>query len=215
MNSSDRIPALPDSPVARRAVELAVSAESEPVANHSIRSYLFATLLAEHEGLKPGVDFEADLLFYACVLHDLGTSPSVPGKQRFEVEGADMAAEFLTEHGYGAHEIDPVWEAIALHTTPGIAERRGVLTNLTRRGVAVDFGVGAEFMTDAQGEVVHQRYPRLNVVTVLVDEIVRHAARSPQAAARYTPGGELTRERKELGAPTSLELVATASRWGA
>lgn len=215
MTSFDQIPTLPDSPIARLAVELAVSAESEPVANHSIRSYLFATMLAEHEGLKPGVDFEADLLFYACVLHDLGTSPSVPGRQRFEVEGADLAAEFLTEHGYGAHQVDPVWEAIALHTTPGIAERRGVLANLTRRGVAVDFGVGADFVTDTQGAVIHQRYPRLNLVTVLVDEIVRHATRSPQAAARYTPGGELTRERKELGTLTSLELVATNSRWGA
>ena len=215
MNTSHRIPALPNSPVARHAVEYVRSCESEPVANHSIRSYLFATLLAEHEGLKASTDFDADLLFYACILHDLGTSASAPGKQRFEAEGADMAAEFLTGHGYGTRETDAVWEAIALHTSPGIAERRGVLAYLTRSGVGADFGIGVEFVTGAQGEAVHLRYPRLNIVTVLVDDIVRHAARAPQAAARYTPAYELTRERGELGTPTTLELAANASRWGA
>src|SRR5690349_11961768 len=78
MNASHRIPPLPGSPVARHTVEHVRSCESEAVANHSIRSYLFATLLAENEGLKAGTDFDADLLFYACVLHDLGTSPSSP-----------------------------------------------------------------------------------------------------------------------------------------
>ncbi|WP_327581828.1 HD domain-containing protein [Nonomuraea sp. NBC_00507] len=215
MNIAHLIPALPNDPVTRQAVEHIRSCESEPVANHSIRSYLFAVLLADHEGLTAGTDFDADLLFYACVLHDLGTSPSAPGKQRFEVEGADMAADFLTRHGYGMRETDAVWEAIALHTSPGIAERHGTLAYLTRGGVGGDFGIGVDFVTDAQGEAIHLRYPRLNIVTALVDDIVRHAARAPQAAARYTPAYELSRERGEFGAPTSLELAAHASRWGA
>ncbi|MFI6316208.1 HD domain-containing protein [Nonomuraea sp. NPDC050556] len=211
------IPALPDGPVARLAVEHARSRESEPVANHSIRTYVFATLLAEHEGLESGADFDRDLPFHACVLHDLGTSPSAPGMQRFEVEGADMAAEFLTGHGYGTPEVDAVWEAIALHTTPGIAERKGALAYLTRRGVGADFGVGVDYVSDAQGEAVHQRYPRLNMATALVDDIVRHAARSPQTTApRNTPADILMRERGQLGTDlTAMELQAHASRWGA
>ena len=215
MDTSHRIPALPDSPVARRAVAYVRSCESEPIANHRIRSYLFATLVAEHEELRAGADFDADLLFYACVLHDLGTSPSAPSKQRFEVEGADMAAEFLTGHGHGMRETDLVWEAIALHTSPGIAERRGVLAYLTRRGVGADFGLGVDFVTDAQGAAVHARYPRLNMVTALIDAIVRHAAGAPQTAARFTTAAEFIRDRGELGTPTSLELAAEASRWGA
>lgn len=211
------IPALPDGLVARLAVEHVRSRETEPVANHSIRSYVFAVLLAEHEGLRAGADFDPDLLFHACVLHDLGTSPSAPGLQRFEVEGADMAAQFLTGQGYGTPEIDAVWEAIALHTTPGIAERKGALAYLTRSGVGADFGVGADYVTDAQGEAVHLRYPRLNMVAALVDGIIRHAARAPQTAApRNTPAYTLTQERGPLGTnPTAMELQANASRWGA
>ncbi|MFB9371031.1 HD domain-containing protein [Kitasatospora sp. NPDC001664] len=215
MDTEDRIlPMLPETPAARAAVELVRSCESVPVANHSIRSYLFATLAAEHEGLSAGTDFDPELLFHACVLHDLGASPSAPGQSRFEVEGADMAARFLTEQGYGADRTDLVWEAIALHTSDGIAERRGALTYLTRRGVGMDFGVGVEFVTDAQGEALHGRYPRLDMATVLVDDIVRQAARSPKAGARYTLPGEFLRERAEPGAVTGVELAARASRWG-
>jgi len=204
------IPALPDGSVARAAVEYVRSFESEPVANHSIRSYLFAVLLAEHQG----VEIDTELLFYACVLHDLGTSTSAPGKQRFEVEGADLAADFLTNHGYGAGETDAVWEAIALHTSPGIAERRGVLACLTRRGVGADFGIGVDCVTDDQAEAILRCYPRLDMAAVLVGDIVRHAARSPHAAARYTLAGELARERVDPGARTTLERAAATSRWG-
>jgi hypothetical protein len=208
------VPVLPGTPLAVRAVEYVRACETEPVANHSVRSYLFAVLLAEHEGLRPAADFDADLLFFACVLHDLGTSPMAGGRQRFELDGADMAVKFLTGNGIDDSGADLVWEAIALHTSPGIAERRGVLAYLTRRGVGIDFGSGSEFITDAQGQVIHSRYPRLRMVTALIDEIVRHAGRSPQNAARYSIAGELVRERGPEGHPTTMELAALTSRWG-
>lgn len=208
------VPALPATPLAARAVEYVRACETEPVANHSVRSYLFAVLLAEHEGLRSSADFDPDLLFFACVLHDLGTSPVAGGTQRFEVDGADLAAKFLTDHGVGARGVDLVWEAIALHSSPGIAERRGALAYLTRRGVGIDFGPGSEFITDAQGQAVHSRYPRLQMVTSLIDEIVRHAGRSPQNAPRYSIAGELVRERGQQGHPTTIEQAALTSRWG-
>ena len=208
------VPALPTTPLAVRAVEYVRACETEPVANHSVRSYLFAVLLAEHEGLRPQADFDPDLLFFACVLHDLGTSPVAGGTQRFEVDGADLAAGFLTGNGVGARGVDLVWEAIALHTSPGVAERRGVLAYLTRRGVGIDFGPGSEFITDEQGQAVHSRYPRLRMVPSLIDEIVRHAGRGPQNAPRYSIAGELVRERGQQGRPTAMERAALTSRWG-
>jgi hypothetical protein len=208
------VPALPTTPLAVRAVEYVRACETEPVANHSVRSYLFAVLLADHEGLRAPVDFDPDLLFFACVLHDLGTSPVAGGTQRFEVDGADLAAEFLTGNGVGARGVDLVWEAIALHSSPGIAERRGALAYLTRRGVGIDFGPGSQFITDAQGQAVHSRYPRLRMVPSLIDEIVRHARRGPQNAPRYSIAGELVRERGQQGRPTAMERAALTSRWG-
>jgi HD domain len=210
----DTVPALPTTPLAVRSVEYVRACETEPVANHSLRSYLFAVLLADHEGLRPSADFDPDLLFFACVMHDLGTSAVAGGTQRFEVDGADLAAKFLTDNGVDARGVDLVWEAIALHSSPGIAERRGALAYLTRRGVGIDFGPGSEFITDAQGQAVHARYPRLRMVTSLIDEIVRHAERSPQNAPRYSIAGELVRERGQEGHPTAIEQAALTSRWG-
>ena len=210
----DTVPDLPGTPLAVRAVRYVRACETEPVANHSLRSYLFAVLLAGHEGLRPGTDFDPDLLFFACVLHDLGTSPAAGGTQRFEFDGADLAAWFLAAGGVDARGADLVWEAIALHASPGIAERRGALAYLTRRGIGIDFGPGSEFITDAQARAVHARYPRLRMVTALTDEIVRHAARGPLNAPRYSLAGELVRERGPDGRLTALEQAALTSRWG-
>jgi HD domain len=208
------VPALPTTPLADRAVEHARACETEPVANRSLRSYLFAVLLAEHEGLRPSADFDANLLFFACDLHDLGTPPVAGGTRRFEVDGADMAAKFLTDNGVDARGVDLVWEAIALNSSPGIAERRGALAYLTRRGVGIDFGPGSEFITDAQGQEVHSRCPRLRMVPARIDEIARHAEHSPRNAPRYSIAGELARERGQDGHPTTMEQAALTSRWG-
>ncbi|MCA2223186.1 hypothetical protein [Nonomuraea aurantiaca] len=64
----------------------------------------------------------------ADVMHDLGLGTLAAGQARFEVEGADLAASVLTEHGIAAADVDRVWEAIALHSSVGIADRRGLLT---------------------------------------------------------------------------------------
>jgi hypothetical protein len=214
MDTPLTVPAMPSTPLAVRAVEYIRSCETASVANHSIRSFLFAAMLAEHEGRRPAADFDPDLLFFACLLHDLGTSPLASGTQRFEVDGADMAAAFLADNGADASSVDLVWDAIALHTSPGIAERRSVLAYLTRAGIGLDFGRSSEFITDDQAQVIHARHPRLDMATALIDEIVRHAARGPVNAPRYTLAGELVRERGQDGHPTSLERAAQASRWG-
>jgi HD domain-containing protein len=212
MDTVTSVPAFPGTPLAVSAIEYVRACETEPVLNHSIRSYLFAALLAEHEGLRAGADFDNELLFYSCVLHDLGTSPVASGTERFEVEGADLAAAFLTGNGIGAGDVDLVWEAIALHSTPGIPDRRGPLAYLTRRGVAMDFGFFSDFISDAQGQAIHGSYPRLNMATALTDEIIRHAARGPLNALPPSIAAELIRERK--AGLTTLERATRAGRWG-
>lgn len=149
------LPELPDTPLARATLDLVTEQESASIANHSIRSYLFGVLLADHRG----VEVDRQLLFLSCVLHDIGLSNRGNRGQRFEVDGADVAAEFLTEQGLPRTDVDVVWEAIALHTSPGIAERRGPVVEFTRRGVGVDFGRDADIVTGDQAEAIHSAYP--------------------------------------------------------
>ena len=204
---------LPTSPLAEAILLTVRTSETPPVANHSVRSYLFAQLLAAHEGCLQDPAYDRDLLFAATVLHDLGVGGLAKGEARFEVEGADLAANLLREHGVAEQDVDRVWEAIAVHTSPGLAERRGLLAYLTRTGVGIDFGRNAEVVAGWEKQI-HTAFPRLDMARSLVNAIVDRAARSADAAPRYSLGGELLRERQANGV-TSLELAAATSPWGA
>ncbi|UVO13677.1 HD domain-containing protein [Mycobacterium sp. SVM_VP21] len=213
---------LPGTPLATAALELVQAAESPAIANHSVRSFLFARLLAPCIGLVAGSDFDEELLYLSCVLHDVGLSPLAKGDTRFEVDGADRAAEFLTGHGLEARKVDAVWEAIALHNTAVIPERMGALTSLTYQGIAIDFG-GVLGLPDSHGEAVtaqigaaiHHVYPRFNMATSVLDAVAGHAAMNPENAPRYHPPGEILRERSEFGTTYVEELIADGgSRWG-
>jgi hypothetical protein len=188
--------ALPTGSLAEASLLLVQSAESALIADHSVRSFLFARLLAEHEGSVNDADYDEELLFAACVLHDLGLSTLAPGKARFEVEGADLAASLLTEHGVAAADVDRVWEAIALHSSLGIAERRGVLTYLTYKGVMTDVGRFAD-MPVAVLQQVRAAYPRPAVDRSIRDAIIAHASRSEAAAPPYSIAAELLRQERE------------------
>ena len=202
---------VPAGPLAEAALAIARGSESASVANHSLRSYYFAELLAAHEGCLDDAAYDRDLLFAATVMHDLGAGGLAKGEARFEVEGADLAAAVLREHGVAEPDTDRVWEAIALHTSPGIAERRGLLAYLTREGIGIDFGRRWEIVS-AWAPQIHAAYPRLMMVPSLVEAIVAQAARSPAAAPRYSIGGELLRERQANGI-TTMEIAAASSAW--
>src|SRR6267154_3010454 len=120
---SDSLSAAPAVPWAAAALDLDFGEQNRPVANHSVRSGAFARLLRDHRDLVGEGD--ESLLFAGTVLHDIGLRRDTRKPVRFEIDGADRAAEFLTAQGLGAPEVDKVWEAIALHTSPGIPERRG------------------------------------------------------------------------------------------
>ena len=123
--------------VAEAAYEHVRGVLDPAVLNHSVRVWL----LADHVGRREGVrGREREALAVACLFHDAGTARAYDGPQRFEVEGADAAVAFLHGHGCHALLVRRVWEAVALHTSPGIAERMGTLPRLVRLGVLADFG---------------------------------------------------------------------------
>lgn len=191
--------ALPTGPLAAASLSLVLTSESAPIAHHSIRSFLFARLLAAQEGCLADSAYDEGLLFAACVLHDLGLGTLAPGRARFEVEGADLAAAFLADHGVAAAEIDVVWEAIALHSSIGIADRRGLITSLTYRGVFVDAGRLADALPAEQRQQVYTEYPGPDTARSVRDAIIAHASRSEAAAPPYSIAAELLRQARTEG----------------
>lgn len=197
---------------AAAALDLVLSQESRAVANHSVRSWIFARLLCEHLNMTDEVD--DSLLFAATVLHDIGLRRGARAPVRFEVDGADRAAEFLTAQGLDAGAVDKVWEAIALHTSWGIPERRGPLALLTRAGIGADFGFGTEFLSDEHAAAIHRAYPRLAMVRSIVDDIVEQVRAVPERGPQFSIAAELTRQRAEPPHVTEMERDALTSRWG-
>ena len=189
------VPVLPPGPLAAASLSLVQATASAPIADHSIRTFCYARLLAGHEGSLTDAAYDEDLLFAACVMHDLGLGTLATGRARFEVEGADLAAALLTGHGVAAPDVDRVWEAIALHSSAGIAHRRGLLTYLTHRGVLVDIGRDTSIPAGLI-QRVRAAHPHRAGKRYLADAIADHAARSEAAAPPGSLGFELLRQRR-------------------
>ena len=188
--------ALPTGPLVDASLGLVRSTESRSIAEHSIRSFLFARLFAEREGALNDAAYDEELLFAATVMHDLGLGDQARGHARFEVEGADLAAEVLREHGVAEADVDRVWEAIALHSSHGLAERRGLLTYLTYTGVFIDAGRISDALADEQHQQVLSAYPKPSDGPYIRDAIIAHGRRSPSAAPPGSLAAHLLLEQR-------------------
>ncbi|KAF2098575.1 hypothetical protein NA57DRAFT_75814 [Rhizodiscina lignyota] len=153
------------------------------ILNHSIRTFLHAYDIAEDEG-SAFEDERLHLLFAACLLHDLGASPNYDGPQRFEVEGADVATDFLTSNGVSKEDAHEVWVAIACHSSAGIAEKISELSRLVRTAVLIDFGKKMDLSEEAEDEKeeIEEKWPRDNIEKILGDEVVKQAVKNPDKA---------------------------------
>ena len=116
--------------------------------NHSVRVFVFGAM----KGIRQKLTFDPELLYIAALFHDLGLVDAYHTEtKRFEVDSADAAREFLKSHGISELKTDLVWEAIALHTTPGIPQYMRPEIALTNAGVLVDVvGIGYDEYTPEQ-----------------------------------------------------------------
>jgi HD domain len=149
---------IPDSKLAQEVTELVRDTESPLLFNHSTRVYYFGSLAGKRRRLK----FDPELLYIGAMFHDMGLTPRYSSKtDRFEVDGANSARAFLREHNISQQEIEIVWTAIALHTTPGIPEYMHPVVALLTAGVEMDvLGIGYSDFAEPDREAVVRAYPR-------------------------------------------------------
>ncbi|WP_321963789.1 HD domain-containing protein [Paraburkholderia sp. J7] len=150
--------AIPDSKLAREITELVRDTESPLLFHHSSRVYYFGALAGRRLGLK----FDRELLYAGAMFHDMGlTHAHSSDHERFEVDGANAARDFLRGHGISQQDIDLVWTAIALHTTPGIPEHMHPVIALVTAGVEMDvLGIAYDRFSDIEREAVVHAHPR-------------------------------------------------------
>lgn len=149
---------IPDSALCRAVTEVVRDTESELLFNHSSRVYFFGALAGTQRHLR----YDRELLYTATMFHDMGlTAAHGSADLRFEVDGANAASAFLKAHGIAQTDLDAVWAAIALHTTPGIPEFMHPVIALTTAGVEMDvLGLTYDQYPDAVREAVVRAFPR-------------------------------------------------------
>jgi hypothetical protein len=206
---------LPDSDIAVAATEFTLRAAPEFIYNHSVRSYLFAREIAAARGMRADVDYDDELVYLSCVLHDLGATDQANGQQRFEVDGADAAATFLREHDLDEAQVTAVWTAIALHTSAGLAHRFGTVPAVAQMGIGADIiGPGKELLPNGYAERVHNAWPRHNLGYQLAAVIARQVHDNPAKGDPLSFPGHL-HQLVYPEAPTITWFdVVDAAGWG-
>src|SRR6267142_233862 len=149
---------IPDTTLAREITQFVRDTESGLLFHHSSRVYYWGALAGKRRGLK----FDHELLYAGAMFHDMGLTPAhASAHERFEVDGANVARDFLRSHGIAEQDVETVWTAIALHTTPGIPQHMHPVIALVTAGVEMDvLGIAFSEFTDAEREAVVYAHPR-------------------------------------------------------
>jgi HD domain len=179
-----QLPDQPDSSLARAAEERVRELSSSALYGHCLRTWAFAELFAQRDRMP----HDRELLYLACVLHDLGLTEqhwgAEPRAKCFAVEGARAAHTLV--HGHGAEEqrARQVAEAISLHLNVSVPTRLGVEAHLLSKGVSLDVvGRRLHQISPTAVRSVEQRWSRDGLVDELVDTTSKQARLRPQSRA--------------------------------
>lgn len=171
--------AAPDSEIAHRAAALVERAHSPSLLNHVHRTWWFAEFL----GRKRELGYDREAVYLASLLHDLGLTPDHAADNRFEVDGADAASSFLHDHGYPKEKTSLVWDAIALHASGGIADRREPEVALVHFGAHVDvMGLRLDEISPQLIDDTLALYPRLGFKKAFTEALAEVARKKPHTA---------------------------------
>ena len=171
---------VPDTALAKEAEGLARAALPAEIYNHSLRTFLFAELIAAAKK----VDHDVELVYVASILHDTGMAASYMSDRRpFEVDGAFVARDLLAKHAVAADRQAIAWDAVALHDNGAIAVHKQPEVMLVSAGVGADFGAFLDLMTKAQIVGVLQAAPRTHFIDAFIAAAAAVAKRKPGACA--------------------------------
>ncbi|WP_460911256.1 HD domain-containing protein [Paraburkholderia jirisanensis] len=169
----------PDSELTRKATALVTRVHTRPLLHHVHRTWWFAAFLGRKHGLK----YDREAVYLAALMHDLGLTREFAADQRFEVDGADAASRFLLANDYPQAKAELVWDAIALHSSAGIAERKQPEIALIHFGAHVDvMGLRLDEITPALVEDTLALYPRLGMKAAFTEALAEVARNKPHTA---------------------------------
>jgi hypothetical protein len=178
---------IPDSRLAGDAEEVVRTCSPLFLANHCLRSYAWSVALAGRERVR----FDAELLYVAALLHDLGLVPRFDMGSCFEEDSAAAAVELAAAAGWPHERREALADVIRLHVAVSVALEEGPEAYLLWHATGLD--VTGHRFGDLAPEVTNDviaRYPRLDFKRGFTDLLAGQAARKPLCwAATAIAGG--------------------------
>jgi hypothetical protein len=199
---------IPDSVLAKEATDLLREHATDLLFNHSVRVYLFAA----EQGRQRRLQFDAELLYVSAAFHDFGLLEKFASPdQRFEVDGANSARQFLAAHKVPEEQIEIAWEAIALHTTPGITQYMRPEIALLYSGVGLDvLGRGFDPFPFELRERIVAEYPRKHFKEGFIKEYFAGFAHKPGTTYGTVNSSICERLIPGYKAPNVCDLIAAS-----
>ena len=201
--------AIPDSRLAKETTDILREHSTALLFNHSIRVYLFAA----EQGRQKKLRFDTELLYVAAAFHDLGLIEKFSSQnERFEVDGANAARQFLTTHDVPEEQVQTVWEAIALHTTPGVPPYMRPEIALLNSGVVLDlFGRGLDQFPSELRERIVATYPRTDFKEGMVKSLFNGFSHKPGTTYGTVNAGICERFIPGYKSPNAVDLIAASA----
>jgi hypothetical protein len=172
---------LPDMTATAAALEVSTQYSSPALLNHSVRSYLWGRAYAAANG----IDFDAELLGVAALLHDIGLTEVFDSHTvAFEDAGGQLSWVFGAAAGWPVARRDRVAEIIVLHMRDMVSASADPESHLLQ--VATSFDVSGRYAEHFPQELrsdVLARYPRLGFGAAFLDLCTQQANRKPGSAA--------------------------------
>ncbi len=183
------LPDPPDSALARSAEECARELSTPELYAHCLRTWAFAEMFAARERAR----HDPELLYLACLLHDLGLTGAHdgadPSAQCFAVEGARAAHQRICGWGGGEDRAERVAEAITLHLNVTVPARLGAEAQLLSKGVSLDtVGRRLHRLPASSPREVDGRWPRDGFAEQLVTMTSRQAQIRPRSRSAFLHG---------------------------
>jgi hypothetical protein len=199
---------IPDTKLAKEAHDILREYSTELLYNHSNLFYLFAA----EQGRQKNLRFDPELLYVSAAFHDFGLLSEYSSEtERFEVDGANAARAFLIAHGIPTETAQTAWEAIALHTTPGVTQYMKPEVSLLFTGVGLDvLGEGfKDFPAELREQIVAE-YPRENFKEGIVKAFFGGFAHKPGSTWGTVKADVCERFIPGYKSPNFCDLIANS-----
>ncbi|MEV4162483.1 HD domain-containing protein [Nonomuraea dietziae] len=172
---------IPDTSACRASLEVATAFHSPALLNHSVRAYLWAA----HYARRKGIHFDAELLYVAAMLHDLGLAEAFDNHSLpFEEAGGHVAWVFGAGAGWPVERRRRAAEVIVRHMWDEVDVRDDPEGHLLELSTAMDIsGRDTDAIPGDLREEVLSRYPRLGLAEEFVACFESQAARKPGSLA--------------------------------